>query len=262
MLPRILTFLAWGLLAPLAALADPKLDEILAALRRAELERRTEIRETAYIAEARVIEWKDPGRTEVKRETVSLRRVYTREPDLVHNEYLSMTVDGRLLSAAEMQRELARQRGGRQGSGGGGGSDRFLSPLSPEAAELYDFRLLGPTEFEGESAWQLAFSPRKPGQSRMEGRALVSQRDYHVLYAEMVPSQLPGILEELRIGMRFAPVEGYWLPAQFRMEMRVRLSVLVTLVDRTLTIEDRYSGYRLNPGLEDSVFSAETRGSR
>jgi hypothetical protein len=32
------------------------------------------------------------------------------------------------------------------------------------------------------------------------------------------------------------------------------VSFLITLADRTLSIEDRYSEYRLNVGLEDDIF--------
>jgi len=256
MLRGIVVFLACAVFAPLGH-AEPGLEEILARMRRAEAVREAVIREMAYTAEARVVEWTDSTRTEIEQETVSLRRVYTRQPDLIHNEYLSMTVDGRPLSEAEMERELAKQRrGGGRGQGSGGG---FVSPFSSEAAGLYRFTLLGETGYEGQAVWRIAFSPTEPDQSRMDGTALVSQTDYQPLLVEMTPSELPGVLKELSMRIRFAPVEGYWLPAHFVMDMRLRVSVIVTLADRTLTIEDRYSGYRLNPGLEDSLFAAGKR---
>ncbi|MBN1837281.1 MAG: hypothetical protein JW820_15610 [Spirochaetales bacterium] len=257
MLRGVLVVVAWGLFAPLGAAAGPGLDEILAQVRRAEAEREAAVRETAYTAEARVLEWEDPSRSSVERETVSLRRVYTRKPDLVRNEYLSMRIDGRLLSEEEMERELAKQRRGGGGGQGGGerGGGQFQSPFSPEAAEQYEFRLIGEVEFEGQPAWEIGFAPRAPDPRRMEGRALFSRDGYQPLYVEMVPSKLPGVLEELSMSMRFAPVQGYWLPERFLMNMRLRVSVIVTLADRILTIEDRYSGYSLNPGLPDSLFA-------
>jgi hypothetical protein len=156
-----------------------------------------------------------------------------------------------------MERELAKQRRGgrRQGSG-----EQFLSPFSSEAAGLYDFRFLGESSFEGLPAWRIDFVPKKSDQTRFRGTALVARSDYEPLYVEMAPSELPGVLEELSMSIRFAPVEGYSLPAHFLMEMRIKVSVLVTLADRILTIEDRYSDYRLNPGLDDSLFAQETGG--
>jgi hypothetical protein len=230
--------------------AEPRLEEILTGLRRAEAARESSVREMVYIAEARVVEWEDPSRTEIRRETESLRRVYVREPDLMHNEYLSMSIDGRPLSRREMERELAKQRRGGRRDGGGS----FLSPFSPEADGLYDFRLLGKVDYEGQPAWRIGFAPREPDETRFRGTALVSRGDFQPMYVEMAPSELPGVLEEFAMSVRFEPVGGFRLPARFLMQMRVKVSVLVTLADRTLTIEDRYSDYRLNPGLDDALF--------
>jgi hypothetical protein len=250
----ILAVLVLGLLLPRPAAADPGLEQILAGLRRAEAAREAAVREMAYTAEARVIEWRDPGRTQVKRETVSLRRVYVREPDLVHEDYLSMSIDGRPQTEKEMERELAKQRRGGRRQGGG---EQFLSPFSPEAADLYDFRLLGESSLDGASAWRIGFEPKEPDQTRFRGTALVARSDYQPLYVEMAPSELPGVLEEFAMSIRFAPVGAHRFPARFLMEMRIKVSVLVTLTDRILTIEDRYSDYRLNPGLDDSLFAQE-----
>ena len=68
----------------------------------------------------------------------------------------------------------------------------------------------------------------------------------------------PRVLEEFAMNIRFAPVDGYWLPSVFNMDMHVRVSFLFTLTDRTLSIEDRYSEYRLNVGLSDEIFSEES----
>ena len=61
------------------------------------------------------------------------------------------------------------------------------------------------------------------------------------------------------MSIRFASVDGFQLPAVFSMDMRVRVSFLTTLADRTLSIEDRYSDYRLNLGLDDDIFSDQSR---
>ena len=73
----------------------------------------------------------------------------------------------------------------------------------------------------------------------------------------MAPSKLPGVLKEFAMSVHFAPFGEYWLPSVFSMDMRVRISFLVTLADRTLSIEDRYSDCRLNVGLDDDIFSSK-----
>jgi hypothetical protein len=206
-----------------------------------------------YTAETQAIEWEDASRGAVKSETLSVRRVYVRERDQLQNEYLSMTIDGRKLSQKEMERELARQqRGGRRD-----GNGEFQNPFSAEAAPLYDFELKGLKLFEDRAVWVVGFTPKQAGENLFAGSAHVSQKDYQPVYVEMAPPVLPRILEEFAMSIHFAQVDGYQLPSVFSMDMRVRVSFLVTLADRTLSIEDRYSNYRLNVELDDDIFDGE-----
>jgi hypothetical protein len=233
--------------------ADPTVETVLREMQRAEAAREAAIRDMVYTAETRVIEWEDASRRTVKSETLSVRKVYVREPDQMRNEYLSMTIDGRRLSEKQMQRELAKQqRGGRRE-----GNGEFQSPFGAEAAPLYDFRLSGPQLFEGQSVWVVEFSPKQAEENLFNGSAYVTRGDYKPVYVEMAPAELPRVLEEFSMNIRFADVGGYRLPSEFSMDMRVRVSFLVTLTDRTLSIEDRYSDYRLNVGLADAVFEEE-----
>jgi hypothetical protein len=246
-------FLILLLLFPRAGRADaPTIETIVGEVRRIEAVREAAIRDMVYTAETQVIEWEDPSRQTVKSETLTVRKVYIRAPDQMHNEYLSMTVDGQELTRREMERELAKQRrGGRQGEGNGG---EFQSPFSAEAAPLYDFQLRGADLFDGRPVWIVEFAPKEAQENLFTGTAYVSHEDYQTLYVEMAPAVLPRMLEELAMNIRFAPIGGFSLPAVFEMDMRVRVSFLITLADRTLSIEDRYSDYRLNVGLGDEVF--------
>jgi len=241
------------LISQLSHGTNPTVETILREIQRAEQAREAAIRDMIYAAETRVIEWEDASRSAVKSETLSVRKVYVREPDQIRNEYLSMTIDGRKLNEKEMKRELAKQqRGGRRD-----GNGEFQSPFSAEAAALYDFVLEGPELFEGQAVWILKFTPKQEEEDLFTGNTYISQADYQPVYVEMAPAVLPRVLEEFSMNIRFVEVEGYRLPSVFSMDMRVRVSFLVTLADRTLSIEDRYSDYRLNVGLGEEVFSTE-----
>ncbi len=241
------------LLAQVGHTGNPTVETILWEVQQAEAARESAIRDMVYTAEAQVIEWEDASRGAVKSETLSVRRIYVREPDQLQNEYLSMTIDGRKLNQKEMERELARQqRGGRRE-----GNGEFQSPFSAEAAPLYDFELKGPKLFEDQAVWVMGFTPKQAGENLFAGSAYISQKDYQPVYVEMAPAALPRILEEFAMSIRFAQVDGFRLPSVFSMDMRVRVSFLVTLADRTLSIEDRYSNYRLNVGLDDDIFDGE-----
>lgn len=101
------------------------------------------------------------------------------------------------------------------------------------------------------------FTPKQVEENLFSGSAYVSQDDCQPVYVETAPAELPRVLEEFAMNIRFAEVGGYRLPSLFSMDMRVRVSFLVTLADRTLGIEDRHSEYRLNVGLEDQIFGNE-----
>lgn len=144
------------------------------------------------------------------------------------------------------------QRGGRRD-----GNGEFQSPFSAEAAPLYNFEIKGMALFEEQAVWVVEFTPEQAEENLFSGSAYISQEDYQPVYVEMAPAVLPRVLEEFSMKIRFAAVEGYRLPSVFSMDMRVRISFLVTMADRTLSIEDYYSDYRLNVGLDDDIFTGD-----
>ncbi|UCF98001.1 MAG: hypothetical protein JSV89_00340 [Spirochaetaceae bacterium] len=246
--------LAMGLLYPqFGGAGNPTVQNIISELQRTDAAREASIHDMVYTAETTVVEWEDVSRTTVKSETLSMRTVYVREPDQMRNEYLSMSVDGRELGKKEIQRELARQRRG----GRSEGEREYQSPFSPEATDLYKFTLKGEDVFAGQAVWLVDFRPKEPEENLFAGTAFVSQSAYQVVFVEMVPAVLPGVLKEFSMNVRFAPVGEYWLPSVFSMDMRVRISFLVTLAERIFSIEDRYSDYRLNVGLDERIFTGE-----
>lgn len=179
--------------------ANPPLETILSELRRVDAAREQAIRDMVYTAETTVVEWEDASRKTIKSETRSVRRVYVREPNQIYNEYLSMTIDGRMLSKREMERELAKQRRGGRNRGDG----EFQSPFSSKVAALYEFELKGEDVFDSRAVWLVGFKPKEPEENLFAGIASISQSDYQPLYVEMAPAELPGILEEFAMSICF-----------------------------------------------------------
>jgi hypothetical protein len=206
-----------------------------------------------YTAEASLVEWEDASRDTIKSRTTSVRKVYVRQQDQIRNEYLSMTIDGRSLSKKEMERELAKQRR----SGRNRNNEGFQSPFSSEVEDLYRYELRGEGMLDGQKVWLVGFSPKEVKENLFTGTAYISLNHYQPVYVEMAPSKLPGVLKEFAMSVRFAPVGEYWLPSVFSMDMRVKVSFLVTLAERTLSIEDRYSDYKLNTGIDPGIFKSE-----
>jgi hypothetical protein len=52
----------------------------------------------------------------------------------------------------------------------------------------------------------------------------------------------------------FARAYGWWLPARFNMELYLKVQVIINLVEKRITVEERYSDYRLFNHLPDSLF--------
>ncbi len=227
------------LLAALAACPAGALtlEEVLETMRAQERRLDAEVHDMVYLAEATLVEWQDfPGGRQ-RRRTESVRRVTVVRPDTMRNEYLSMSIDGRPLSQAEMRRETGRDRGR---------SAALKSPFREDMAGLYLFRLSGSELLEGVPVWVVEFEPRQAGEGLGRGRAYVDAAGRHAVALEFTPSRLPGVVKHLQMTLRLAPVEGYWLPSRFTMEARVKVQFLFTLAERTFSFEDRYSHYRLN----------------
>ena len=73
-----------------------------------------------------------------------------------------------------------------------------------------------------------------------------------------MPARLPWVVADTDMKLDFDWEQGYLLPDRFEMNMDLRIRFIVTLLDRRLRIEDRFTDYRFNSGLPDSLFGPKT----
>jgi hypothetical protein len=204
------------------------------------------IRDVSYDADYRYTEVDvRQGRT---RRVSCLRRVSMKGYERQRHDIRSVTVDGRRLSGRELEHEVNDLRS----KGLVAGNTRM--PFMTETRDEYRYSLLGEESLHGSKAWVLGFQPRSTSSRYIRGRAWVSKDSFDVVGLQFAPARVPLVVSAADMNLEYGQVDGAWLPVRFTMTMDLKLKVLITVLDRHLEIEDRYSGYVLNAGLNDSLF--------
>jgi len=156
------------------------------------------------------------------------------------HEFEDVWVNGRRLAGAEREREIQRLR-----SRGLVARDTRL-PFFLETRREYDYRVSGPDTWQGMPIWYVEFTPVHPSDRYISGFARVLVDSLDVVSLEFVPCRLPFVVTASRMTLDYAPVHGHWLPVHLRMDMNLRLAVVVELMRRHIRVEDDYWDYRLN----------------
>jgi hypothetical protein len=127
---------------------------------------------------------------------------------------------------------------------------RSRLPFFIAARNEYEYDILGVEEVNGESAWVIRFLPKRSDSQHLRGRGYVRVKGYDVVRLEFVPAQLPFVVEKARMVLDYSPVDGFYLPCRFWLEMDLRLKVFKELLHRRIEVEDVYYDYslRLNRG--------------
>jgi hypothetical protein len=163
----------------------------------------------------------------------SVRQVRFTWPDQYQQEYSFMSINGQELSAEKRNAELSRMRG-----------QRGESPFLPGEMPKYRFTREGETEYEGHKVWKVGFQPLEPGEKLAQGFGYILPETYDVVYFAFSPSRLPTGLQAMKAEMRYQPIQDYWLPSEFHMELHVKVSFLITLADLRVLVEEKYSDYQ------------------
>lgn len=77
----------------------------------------------------------------------------------------------------------------------------------------YDFTLLGESSLDGRRCYVLSLAPRRDDHALLRGRLYLDSESYRILRVEGEPARTPSWwLRSSYIVLRFAEVEGLWLP--------------------------------------------------
>lgn len=188
--------------------------------------------EITYTAESESQQLAGDGK--VEKVIRSVRQVRFTWPDQYQQDYSFMSVNGRELSAQERIAEVSRMRG-----------QRGESPFLPSEMPKYRFTREGEAEYAGRKVWKVGFQPLAPDDKLAQGFGYILPETYDVVYFIFSPSRLPAGLREMNAEMQYQPVQNFWMPSEFHMQLHVKVSFLITLADLRVIIQEKYSGYQL-----------------
>uniref|UniRef100_A0A7C4GH12 DUF3108 domain-containing protein n=1 Tax=candidate division WOR-3 bacterium TaxID=2052148 RepID=A0A7C4GH12_UNCW3 len=157
-------------------------------------------------------------------------------------EFLAASLDGREVFGSEKERvcrDLVRK---------GLVARKTLLPFFLESRPEYRYSVLGRFRWQGHDVWAVGFEPRRPTDRHIRGFGYVLTTTYDVIHLEFIPAKLPFVVTEARLALDYAPVQGWWLPERFVLDMDLRLAIVVEVMRRHIHINDRYRDYRLLPG--------------
>jgi hypothetical protein len=192
----------------------------------------------SYHAEYRYTETnhKDNRRQDVR----CSRRVWMRGYENQRHDFQRVSVNGRELRGAEMDREIADLRSK------GLVSRSARMPFLVETRGDYRYRLLGTAAAAGQDCWIVGFEPVRPSAKTVRGRSFVLKSSADIVRTEFRPAQVPFVVREMALCLDYGRFGEFWLPTRFTLDLDLRLRFLVTMLDRHIEIEDIYSDYRIN----------------
>lgn len=185
----------------------------------------------------------------IKKDVVIVRRIYMKKYGKRHDEYLSMTINGKQLSKEKMDKEVAKwkKRSNMQGT---------KMPLTQEGKSAYNFKLIGDKVINNIPVWIIEFTAKQKDDGYVNGRLYISKNDYNIIRTEFSPAKLPSVIKNLNLMLIYSDVQGYWLPVKFEMDMKINVKFVLNMYYKQIKIEDIYSQHKLNSQLQDSLFES------
>ncbi len=113
---------------------------------------------------------------------------------------------------------------------------------------------MGSDVLNGTPVWLVDFTSKKKEDNYINGRARILKDKYEVARVDFTPAKISSVLENMAMSLIYSEIQGYWLPAKFKMDMDVDVKFVLSIYRRHVKIEDTYTQYKLNSGLQDSLF--------
>lgn len=228
---------------------EPNLDEIIKKVQAHQTKIADEIKDATFIAK---LLYKERNKDKkIEREVIAERRVYMKGDSKRHEEYLYMIINGKKLDDREMEKELKdwRKNGKKQ--------EETKMPLTPEGEGAYNFYLVGSERLDDVDTWIIGFEAKQKKEGYVNGKGYISKSNFNIMRAEFTPAKLPRVIKDMSMALSYSEVKGYWMPVKFEMDMKVKVSLVLDLYYKHITIEDVYSQYSFNNRLGDSIFESE-----
>jgi len=208
-----------------------------------------DIEDAVFSAEALYKEWEKDGK--LKKELVVKKRVYMRRGGKRYEEYLGMVRNGKELEGKELNKEVKnwKKRMGKQ--------QETKMPMTKEGEGAYEYYLIGDEVWKGMDVWIVSFNAKQKKEGYIDGKGYILKDTFDIVRAEFVPAKLSRVIQDMKMTFTYSEVQGYWMPAEFQLNMKIKVGFLVNLFYRTISIEEKYSAYTFNNQLADSLFESD-----
>lgn len=184
----------------------------------------------------------------IEKKMTALRKVYMKEFEKQKNEFLEMTLNNRKLNPSEMEKNINEWRK----------QEKMIKntkmPFDSRFRKYYNYYLSKDDGSYVSDAWKVEFKPKRKRAGCVQGFAYVSKQDTNIVQLHFIPVRLPFVLRNFQIIIDYSQQNGFWLPDKFSMETDVIVKIIITLYHRHISIQEEYSNYRFNNGLNDDFF--------
>lgn len=228
---------------------ETTLEEIIEQVKLQQAKTSKEVEDAVFSAEFVYRESKKGD--ELEKELVGRRRVYMRNDGKRHEEFLSMTLNGKELKGKDLEKQIKdwKKRAKSQ--------QESKMPLTKEGEGAYDYRLVGDGTWNEIDVWIVGFSAKEKKDKYVNGTAYVSREEYNLVGLEFSPAKTSRVIKSMGMSLTYSEIQGHWMPVKFTMDMKIRIGLLVDMFYRHITVEDIYSDYKFNSQLADSVFGSD-----
>lgn len=143
----------------------------------------------------------------------------------------------------------------------------LMGVTHPDAIGYYNFRLEGTHSQDGRDVYTISVKTRSKLSSGFVGIITVADKDDTLLSVDLRPNEsflFPPPLQrvEVTFSQQYLPYgDGFWLPADFRSEMIIKVGIPGILEFPEILINQfsRLSDYEVNVSLPDSLFESKGR---
>jgi hypothetical protein len=183
-----------------------------------------------------------------KKEVLVQKRVFMKNDDKHHEEYISMVINGKNLNKKEMDKES------KEWQKNNSKSTTTKSPLSEESRNDYSFKLLGSSNIMNLPVWVIEFKSKKEEENYINGKAYILKATYDIVRVDFVPAKLSSVVKNIDMSLIYSDIQGYWMPVKFEMAAKVNVKFILNMYYKEIKLEDVYYQHKLNTGLQDSLF--------
>ena len=202
----------------------------------------SEIKDAIFDGNFSYIEMNNKGDT--IKSIYTKRRVYSKGYDKQKSEYSEVIENGKRLSQSEMKKALKQNRG----------DMKTKLPFASPYRNSYTFNYISEEYYNDMAVWKIGYKPNKKGKDFIQGFAYVLKNDSNIVQYQFKPVGLPFVLKNFNIILDYSKTEKYWVSTKFCLQIEIDVKVIFSLSHKFLRVQESYSNYKFNTGLDDSFF--------